>query len=118
MNNPPRHFICQFTREWRVRKPYVYRYMDRKYVDRFFEDGSLRLSSFSSFAKHSDEERQDEAEGSGMVVHVCPDGDAKTMTAMLGQGENAYVLCGSTLYEPELAETFGCDSGFRINDTT
>ena len=44
------------NRIWSVRLPVVVREMATKYVDEFFADGSLRLSSFATFAKHEDEE--------------------------------------------------------------
>jgi hypothetical protein len=40
------------------------------------------------------------------------------MVAALGQGHDAYILCGSLRKTPELAKAFTADSGFRINDPT
>jgi len=48
---------------WNVRTPQVYRYLDQRYVDAFFETGSIRLSSFAQFATYPDEEKGDTKEG-------------------------------------------------------
>lgn len=107
----------QFVREWRIRRPVVYRYLDKKFVDAFFETGALRISSFASFAAHIDEERQDSSEGQGIVMHRNSEGEGQTMMAVVGQGRNAYVLCGAMNYRPDLAQAFCTNSGFRINDS-
>jgi hypothetical protein len=36
----------------------------------------------------------------------------------MGQGHDAYVLCGAIKHTSELSEAFTVNSGFRINDTT
>jgi hypothetical protein len=59
MNYPPQRNQTQFFREWKLRQPYVYRYLKKRHVDQFFEDGTLRLSSFSEFSKHRDEAKLD-----------------------------------------------------------
>jgi hypothetical protein len=117
MSRPQQPISIQFGREWRIRRPAIYRYLERNFVDAFFETGSLRISSFCKFAQHSDEERKDGAEGRGVVIHRNSEGQGQTMVAGIGQGSNAYVLCGSTIFQPELAQSFGTDSGFRINDS-
>src|SRR5436305_1068302 len=47
MDNEPREMTMityQFQpREWRVRTPTLVRYMDRQYVEQFFDTGALRL---------------------------------------------------------------------------
>jgi hypothetical protein len=118
MSNPQATIGLHFGREWRIRRPYVYRYLDSRYVDDFFRDGSLRISSFKSFANHDDEQRNDATEGQGMIWNTTSEGAGQTMVAVMSQGNNAYVLCGSTSHDPSLADAFSADSGFRINDTT
>lgn len=117
MSKPQPSISVQFGREWRIRRPVIYRYLEKTFVDSFFETGSLRISSFSTFAKHKDEERQDSKEGYGLVVHRNNEGQGQTMVASISQGHNAYVLCGAMSFRPELAQAFGADSGFRINDS-
>ena len=118
MSKPQAPIAVQLLREWRIRRPYVYRYMQREFVDLFFEQGILRLSSFSSFSKHKDEERLDSQEGRGVVTNVDFGGSGQTVIAGIGQGHDAYVLCGAMKHSGELLSSFSVDSGFRINDTT
>ena len=47
------------NRPWKAILPPVYRYLPMRFVDAFFETGSLRLSSFKQFAMHVDEARLD-----------------------------------------------------------
>jgi hypothetical protein len=104
MSKPQSAIAVHVAREWRIRRPYVYRYLEREYVDRFFKEGALRVSSFAQFAEHPDEERQDGKEGWGTVIQTTPGGAAgHTLFAHMSQGANAYVLCGSTIFSTELA---------------
>jgi hypothetical protein len=49
--------------------PIVYRYLEKKYIDLFFDKGIIRLGSISTFREHPDEIRGlDEALGSLSVV--------------------------------------------------
>ena len=118
MSKPQARIALTMAREWAIRRPYVYRYMPKIHVDEFFTRGRLRLSSFSAFSKHQDEQRLDTQEGRGIVVNTDTQGEGQTLYAVLGQGHDAYVLCGSMRYEAALADAFGADSGFRINDPT
>lgn len=117
MSKPQPSVSIPFGREWRIKRPFVYRYLERRFVDSFFETGTLRLSSFASFAKHADEQRLDSGEGDGVVCHRNSGGTGQTIIARLCQGRNAFVLCGATCFRTELADAFGTDSGFRIDDT-
>jgi hypothetical protein len=58
----------QFGRNWTMLRPTLYRFLESKYVDAFFQEGSLRLSSFERFAQHPDEQRKDAGEGWGVRV--------------------------------------------------
>lgn len=117
MNQPQQIARVPITREWRVRRPYFYRYLDRQFVDLFFNDGVLRLSTFQTFARHVDEQRQDAKEGWGVVSNNTSDGGGQSIFASVGMGFDSYVLCGSTMFTQELKRAFGTESGFRINDT-
>jgi hypothetical protein len=108
-----------FVHEWRIRRTTVYRYLEQEYVDLFLNEGKLRISSFSQFAKHPDEQRRDDKEGWGIVNHtnsVVNDGKGMTMMAVFGMGGDSYVLCGSTLYNAEARRRFG-ETGFIIRDS-
>ena len=61
--------------------------MDAEYVESFFRDGSLRLSSFARFAKHPDEQLRDKAEGIGSRFAVS---SQVTVTMVAGRGSDCY----------------------------
>lgn len=116
MNKPQGSLSVQLTNEWKIRRPQIYRYLEKEFVDEFFETGRLRISSFNTFSQHGDEQRNDGKEGKGTVIHTNHEGDGQTFMAAIGQGHNAYVLCGATYYSDEIAKDFNTNSGFRIND--
>lgn len=116
MSHPQPPIATHFCSEWKIRRPYLYRYLQKEFVDDFFESGALRLSSFVQFSKHTDEQRLDADEGFGVVSNRTSDGGGQTLIASIGQGHNAYVLCSSTLYNKDIATSFETDSGFRIDN--
>lgn len=103
-------FGIPFGYSWGVRTPVVIRSMESKYVDAFFQSGSLRISSFDSFRKHPDELRRDEEEGTAVMEIRSAN---STMSAITFNGQEAYVLCASTV-EPELSPD---QDGLIIDDT-
>jgi hypothetical protein len=108
--------------EWLIRRPCLFRYLEKQYVDLFFSEGILRLSSFSAFSQHKDEERLDTQEGRGSLYNADHEGEGQYIFSVMSQGHDCYVLCGSQVYSKSLAQQFFPDSdvvsGFRINDTT
>lgn len=109
------NFSAQFAQPWQIVRPRVFRYMPQKYVDAFFADGALRLSSFAQFAKHADEERKDAAEGKGVRAGL---GQNATVMLASAVGDDFYVLCGSLVYSEKMQGMFeGADGSFVIDDT-
>lgn len=104
--------------DWNICTPTLFRYLPSSYVDAFFGDGSLRLSSFETFGQHEDEQRLDVREGKTYFVHRTNQGGGQTIEAWATHGTHAYVLSSSMLCDQELMEAFGCDSYIRINDST
>lgn len=103
-------FNIPFGYSWGVRTPPVVRVMESRYVDDFFKNGSLRISSFESFRKHPDERRRDGEEGTAVMEIKSPN---STLSAVTFNGQEAYVLCASTV-EPELSDD---QDGLIIEDT-
>lgn len=99
-----------------IRIPRVYRYLDKKYVRDFFEDGSLRLSSFASFAKYADEQRLDPEEGKAALFHRTAENGGQTLYVKFEFDDGAYVLCGSSLPSLQLMKDFKTDSAIIIRD--
>jgi len=86
-----------FGRPWSILRPRLYRYLEAEYVEAFFKDGSLRLSSFARFAQHPDEQRNDKAEGASTKFGL---GSQATIAIVGARGHDCYVLCG-TLHNTE-----------------
>lgn len=95
--------------------PTVYRYMDKKYVDLFFEKGIMRISSFDRFRKYPDEIRGDTDEGGGTYETKSKEGTQNLI--MTNSGSSSYMLCGSLLYDEEIQKKFEVDSVIKIKDT-
>jgi hypothetical protein len=104
------------TRRWRTFSPVVYRYLDAAYVDAFFDDGSLRLTSFASCRKHEDEQRLDLEEGTLRLVLTDPRTGAPATVHELEFTGTAYLLCTTMWHNERLMQDFGCGSFVRIHD--
>ena len=99
------------------RAPRLYRYLEKKYVDEFFGNGSLRLSSFERFRKHEDETRMDLNEGFAKFIHRTSEGGGETLIMDYECHPNVYSLCASALPSKNLMAKFsGADSAIVIWD--
>lgn len=87
--------------------------MEQRFVEQFFEDGSLMLSSFERFAKHKDEHRNDAAEGTGVRFLT---GSDFTTVSVTGRGFDCYVLCGSTVNTKAVRKCFRDADGCLVID--
>ena len=105
-----------FVREWNIRTPVVVRYLEKTWVDDFFSTGSIRLSCFSDFARHEDEQRKDQREG--FFASRATDGK-NFFTSMFYYGANAYVLSSSTVHSKAHMGMFSAayNSGIMIKET-
>lgn len=103
-----------FPRPWTVRLPTLVRQMKPEYVNAFFNDGSLRLSSFESFRKHPDEKRKDGQEGLVAMKVNTPTGSLSILGAC---GQEAYVMCASAIETPISESEIESVSAFRIHDS-
>lgn len=123
MNNQSQSSInFPLQTSWFIRRPYFYRMLEKKYVDQFFADGSLRISSFEAFRIHDNEQKKDINDGGYGVVAIDGIGQNEMNEGSVIAGfhptNNCYVMSGSTIFCKQLQEKFSYDSGFRINDTT
>ncbi len=105
---------------WQLRPVATYRFLEKKHVDDFFNNGILGLSSFRKFRTHKDEVRGDKHEGMGLYLanHLPKDPSQKghSYGSYMITGKNAYIL--STTMKNDLTTFDDCDydSGFIIND--
>jgi hypothetical protein len=93
--------------------PNIYRYMDKKYIDLFFEKGILRISSIKKFKEYPDEIRGDKNEGNGSVTGTT-DTSGFQFHVMSNTGSDAYMLCGSIIDSDSIRKIFDTETCFRI----
>jgi len=101
---------------WQSRSPQVYRYLEKAFVEKFFDTGALRLSSFRKFGQHADEQRLDKGEGVVRVIHESQEGVGHTLFGEITAGKASYVLCASLIPSRDLMRSFGVDSAIVIHD--
>ena len=101
---------------WQHHSPRVYRFLERQYVDEFFDTGVLRLSSFAQFRKHVDEQRLDSTEGTINVL--CRRGEHSTELFFFQAevGTDAYILSASLVPSGDIMKDFNADSAIVIRD--
>jgi len=104
--------------EWNICTPTLFRFLDKEYVDAFFKDGTLRLSSFAQFYRHKDEQRQDKHEGEAYFVEQTREKSGQTIEIFSKNKNNSYILSSSMRDSKELAALFKCDSYIRVNEST
>ncbi|WP_331351241.1 hypothetical protein [Cellvibrio sp. UBA7671] len=92
----------------------ITRYMESQFVDDFFNEGKLRLSSFKKFRNNPDEQQGDVAEGRANMKIATPNGNH---TILATNGQEAYVLCGGTVENKNMEASFKTADGFRIINT-
>ncbi|WNB17858.1 hypothetical protein [Marivirga arenosa] len=105
----------QIGKPLNIKFPIVYRYMDKQFIDLFFDEGKLRISSFDKFRKYPDEIRGDKSEGGGSITGKS-DKEGFTFHLMTRVGKNGYMLSTSLLHSQSIMDEFETDGVFRIKD--
>ena len=105
----------QSLESWHVVQPHVYRYEDKQWIEEFFANGTIRLSSFAKFATYKDENRGDDKEGKAIVFTKHP--DKKMLASIAIVGHNSAVLSTSQRLDRNLAKSFSRSSAFEITNT-
>lgn len=98
-----------------VRLPKVYRYLNAKFIDEFFNTGKLKIGTFKRFREYPDEILGDKNEGRGLL-RATSDKENFSFNIHTPVGDNAYILCCSLINTDELRKKFNADSCFVIND--
>jgi hypothetical protein len=91
----------------------LYRYMDKCYVEKFFQQGALQLGSFLHFAELEDESRRDDSEG---FKEILVQGKVGGVFREYRSGLTSLVLCTS-MDGNKWASKWG-DAAIQINDPT
>ena len=58
-----RHLGVITGHQWSVKMPSAVRYLERKFIDAFFADGTLQLTTLARCKQHEDASRRDNTEG-------------------------------------------------------
>jgi len=101
---------------WQHRSPRVYRFLEKNYVDEFFETGRLRLSSFAKFRKHTDEQRLDINEGTLSILCRTNEASTEPLFVQALVGTDAYVLSACLVPSVDVMKDFRADSAIVIRD--
>jgi len=105
------------TSVWTIQTPVVLRGMERKYVESFFENGEIKLSSYSKFRQHPNEKLKDGMEGIHFIVGYHRPSNSH-ISGIHESGWQSYILCGTTHNTKEKLNNFGYDAAIQIFDTT
>lgn len=101
------------TKTVSVLLPTLYRYLNKEYLDLFFEKGIMRISSLNRFKNYDDEIRGDVNEGTGSMISKTQDADIYVSAKTLPEN-NDYILSTSLIYDEEIMRTFKTDSCLKI----
>jgi len=94
--------------------PYLYRYENKVFIDKFFESGELYVSCFQTYKNYSDNKLGDIEEG--INVSFGNYTNQKSVAILSLAGFNSYCFCTSTILSKKLLEEFKRDSVFRIRE--
>jgi len=104
--------------QYTVRHPYAYRYEDEKYINLFFNEGKLRLSSFIEYQNYNDNQLGDSQEGESLIYTQSTNNSlvSSKVRGKIQTGLNSYSFCTSSFLSQALLKTFSRNSVFRIID--
>lgn len=88
----------------------IYRYLNREFVDAFFDTGKLMLSSFDR-CRTLEDARGDPREGK---ANFFVKSGEHAVSGGFNSGRNTRLLCGSRVLSSTLMEKFGVDDYFII----
>lgn len=96
-----------------VNQPTVWRFIEKEYVDNFFETGEIMLSTYVHCAGLEDEIRKDTEEGK--VTLESTKGTLRS-EMKIGVGSNAFILCSSLSQNNEYSNGKVYDACIEISD--
>lgn len=95
--------------------PYLYRYENTEFIDKFFDEGEIKISSFNQYKKYNDNQLGDKLEGQTFNLGNF-EKDNMHIGTYTSIGSNDYCFCTSTVLDKKLLQTFSRNSVFRIKD--
>lgn len=110
------HKISSYHVTWLQRINPIYRILsDLQYLEDFFENGNIFLSSFKNFKGYDDEMQGDFSEGNLLVGGF--DGKDKSHYISYEGGVNAYVLCATNFLNNKVIKDFNGVGAIKIKDS-
>ncbi len=110
------HNVSSYHVTWLHRINPIYRILsDLQYVEDFFENGNIFLSSFKNFKKYDDEMQGDFSEGNFLIGGF--DGKDKSQYVAFEGGVNAYVLCATNFLNENVIKDFKGVGAIKIKDS-
>jgi hypothetical protein len=94
--------------------PYLYRYEDEEFIDKFFDTGELLISSFDQYSQYDDNQLGDKSEG--ISINSGRTDDGGVLVTVTKVGHNSYCFCTSTILSKRLYPVFKRNSVFRIKE--
>jgi hypothetical protein len=94
--------------------PYLYRYENENFIEDFFINGNLFISSFQNYRSYEDNELGDKSEGHSLNIGV--NNSNMNIGSYSISGFNEFSFCTSTILKKDLFEKFSRNSVFRIKD--
>jgi hypothetical protein len=101
-----------------MQRPILYRYENDVFIDKFFKNGKLLISTFHNYKSYPDNQIGDIFEGISETLETHVDKESLKLFAHSHSmtGENAYCFCTSTILDPALFGEFKRNSVFRITN--
>ena len=106
-------FVFPNTRPVHVTMPEVVRYMDKEFVDEFFNSGTLMLTTFEHCAAHPDKTRADSNEG---VTDYSLKNEHVTVSGTDVITNKNFMFCTSLIESNRLKDRFNTEGHFVITD--
>jgi len=109
----------KFHERWFIQSTIFYRYMDNKWIEKFFDTGEIQLSSYQKHRNDNvDGIRGDIQEGIN-IYKIWNSKRDSHIKLERRTGDNNFILCGSYKYDEELKNkyNFDCDGCIKIKNT-
>ena len=101
---------------WLQRINPIYRILsDKSYIDEFFKNGNIFLSSFKNFKKYDDEMQGDKTEGQNLIGGF--NGKDTSQFVSYEGGIKAFVLCATNSLDENVIKDFNGVGAIKINDS-
>ena len=103
--------LVPHTNQCEEYQPRLYRFMDEMYIDEFFKNGTLLLTTYNRCTRLEDPNRADKSEGRNLLIGYC---GKQRYEIDIGTGNNVMMLCTSLSRNNKLPDGKLYDSCIEI----